>query len=126
MEMNTAIGTTPLDTVENGVVGKPLDRVDGKLKVTGAARYAAEFAQGPATTYGFVVPASIGKGRIRSIDSSAAERMPGVLLVLTHENAPEQGTGDHHQARPVLVGPEVSFFGQPVALVVAETFEQAR
>ncbi len=126
MEMNTAIGTTPLDTVKGGVVGKPLDRVDGKLKVTGGARYAAEFAQGPDTTYGFVVPSAIGKGRIRSIDTSAAERMPGVLLVLTHENAPEQGTGNHREARPVLVSAEVSHFGQPVALIVAATFEQAR
>ena len=126
MEMNDTIGTTPLDTVENGVVGKPLDRVDGKLKVTGAAHYAAEFAQGPDTTYGFVVQSSIAKGRIRSIDTTAVERMPGVLLVLTHENAPEQGTGNHREARPVLVSAEVSHFGQPVALIVAETFEQAR
>ena len=126
MEMNTAIGATPLDTAAQGVVGEPLDRVDGRLKVTGGARYAFEFARGPATTYGYVVQASIGKGRIRSIDTRAAERMPGVVLVLTHLNAPGQGTGNHHEAHPVLVGAEVAYFGQPVAFVVAETFEQAR
>jgi xanthine dehydrogenase YagR molybdenum-binding subunit len=126
MEMNTPIGTNALDVGAQGVVGKPLDRVDGRLKVTGRARYAYEVAQGPAVAYGFVVEASIGKGRIKSIDTSAAERAPGVVLVLTHRNAPEQGTGNHREAHPVLTSPEVSYYGQPVAFVVAETFEQAR
>jgi len=126
MEMNNPIGVTPLDHQPNGIVGKPLDRVDGPLKVTGGAVYAYEVAQGPKTAYGYVVQASIGKGRIRSIDSRVAEQMPGVVLVLTHLNAPEQGTGNHHEAHPVLVGPEVSYDGEPVAFVVAETFEQAR
>jgi xanthine dehydrogenase YagR molybdenum-binding subunit len=126
MQMNNPVGITPLDDQPNGVVGKPLDRVDGRLKVTGGAVYAYEVEQGPRTTYGYVVQASIGKGRIRSIDSRVAEQMPGVVLVLTHLNAPEQGTGDHHEAHPVLVGPDVSYYGEPVAFVVAETFEQAR
>lgn len=126
MQMNNPIGVTPLDDQPNGIVGKPMDRVDGPLKVTGRAVYAYEVEQGPRTAYGFVVQASIGKGRIRSIDSRVAERMPGVLLVLTHMNAPEQGTGNHHIAHPVLIGPDVSYYGEPVAFVVAETFEQAR
>jgi xanthine dehydrogenase YagR molybdenum-binding subunit len=126
MEMNTPIGTNALDVEAQGVVGKPLDRVDGRLKVTGGARYAYEVAQGPAVAYGFVVQASIGKGQIKSIDTGAAERAPGVVLVLTHRNAPAQGTGNHHEAHPVLTSPEVSYYGQPVAFVVAETFEQAR
>ena len=126
MQMNHPIGVTPLDNRPNGIVGKPLDRVDGPLKVSGRAVYAYEVEQGPHTTYGYLVQASIGKGRIRAIDSRVAEHMPGVLLVLTHLNAPEQGTGDHHHAHPVLVGPEVSYYGEPVAFVVAETFEQAR
>jgi xanthine dehydrogenase YagR molybdenum-binding subunit len=126
MEMNTPIGPNALDDNAQGVVGKPLDRVDGRLKVTGGARYAYEFQQGPTTTYGYVVEASIGKGRIKSIDTRAAERAPGVVLVLTHRNAPAQGTGNHHEAHPVLTGPDVLYYGQPVAFVVAETFEQAR
>jgi xanthine dehydrogenase YagR molybdenum-binding subunit len=126
MEMNTPVGANALDTDAQGLVGKPLDRVDGRLKVTGGARYAYEMLQGPATTYGYVVEASIGKGRIKFIDTRAAERAPGVLLVLTHRNAPAQGTGNHHEAHPVLTGPQVSYYGQPVAFVVAETFEQAR
>jgi len=56
--------------------------------------------------YGFVVEASIGKGTIRSIDTRAAERAPGVALVLTHRNAPTQGTGNHREACPVLTGPK--------------------
>jgi xanthine dehydrogenase YagR molybdenum-binding subunit len=127
MEMNTPIGANVLDTeARQGPVGKPLDRVDGPLKVTGGARYAYEVEQGPATTYGYVVEASIAKGRIKSIDARVAQQSPGVALILTHLNAPEQGTGDHHVAHPVLNSPDVSYYGQPVAFVVAETFEQAR
>src|SRR6202051_5007828 len=124
--MNTPIGTNALDVGAQGIVGKPLDRVDGRLKVTGCARYAYEVQQGPATACGCVVDASIGRGRISFIDTGAAERAPGVVLVLTHRNAPEQGTGNHHEAHPVLTNPEGSLYGQPVAFVVAETFEQAR
>ena len=77
MEMNSPIGPNVLDNDAQGLVGKPLDRVDGRLKVTGGARYSYEVLQGPATTYGYVVEASIGKGRIKSIDTLAAERAPG-------------------------------------------------
>src|SRR6267154_2779860 len=122
MEMNSPVGSNALDA--QGVVGKPLNRVDGRLKVTGGARYAYEMQQG--TLYGFVVEASIGKGKIKSIDTRAAEKAPGVVLVLTHRNAPAQGTGNHREAHPVLIGPQVTGYGQPVAFVVAESFEQAR
>src|ERR1700680_3717215 len=124
MEMNSPIGTNALDVATQGVVGQPLDRVDGRLKVTGGARYAFEMQQN--TLYGFVVEASIGKGTIRSIDTRAAEKAPGVALVLTHHNAPAQGTGNHREAHPVLTGPQVTRYGQPVAFVVAESFEEAR
>src|SRR5712672_3552000 len=123
MEMNSPVGPNALDTP--GVVGKPLDRVDGPLKVAGGARYAYEMQQ-QGTLYGFVVEASIGKGKIKSIDTRAAEKAPGIVLILTHRNAPAQGTGNHREAHPVLTGPEVTRYGQPVAFVVAESFEQAR
>ena len=123
MEMNAAIGPNALDAP--GVVGKPLDRVDGRLKVTGGARYAYEMQQ-QNVLYGFLVEASIGKGTIESIDTRAAEKAPGVVLVLTHRTAPAQGTGNHREAHPVLTGPQVTSYGQPVAFVVAESFEQAR
>src|SRR5258708_417355 len=133
MEMSAPIRPNGLDKPGGqggaggqGVVGKPLDRVDGRLKVTGGARYAYEVQEASNTAYGFVVEASIGKGTIRSIDTSAAEKAPGVILILTHRNAPEQGTGNHREARPVLTGPTVAHYGEPVAFVVAESFEQAR
>src|SRR3954469_23694610 len=123
MEMNSPVGPNALDA--EGIVGKPLDRVDGPLKVSGGARYAYEMQQDN-VLYGFVVEASIGKGTIISIDTSAAEKAPGVVLVLTHRNAPAQGTGNHREAHPVLTGPQVTRYGQPIAFVVAESFERAR
>src|SRR3954454_24236825 len=123
MEMNSPVGPNALDSP--GIVGKPLDRVDGPLKVSGGARYAYEMQQDN-VLYGFVVEASNAKGRIRSIDKRAAEKEPGVALVLNHSNAPAQGTGNHREAHPVLTGPQVTGYGQPVAFVVAESFEQAR
>src|SRR6202047_5073029 len=123
MEMNSPIGPNALNAQE--IVVKPLDRVDGRLKVTGGARYAYEMQQDN-VLYGFVVEASIAKGTIKSIDTRAAEKSPGVVFVLTYRNAPEQGTGNHREAHPVLTGPQVTRYGEPVAFVVAEGFEQAR
>jgi xanthine dehydrogenase YagR molybdenum-binding subunit len=123
MEMDSPVGPNALDAP--GVVGKPIDRVDGPSKVTGEARYAYEMQQKD-VLYGFVVEASIGKGTIRSIDTRAAEKAPGVVLVLTHRNAPAQGTGHHKEAHPVLTGTRVTCYGEPVAFVVAESFEEAR
>src|SRR6202041_79429 len=123
MKMNSPVGPNALDSPR--VVGKPIDRVDGWLKVTGGSRYAYEMQQ-ENVLYGFVVEASIGKGMIRSIDTLVAEKASGVLLVLTHRNAPAQGTGNHREAHPVLIGPEVTYYGQPVAFVIADSFEQAR
>src|ERR1700760_4153780 len=123
MEMDSPVGQNALDA--QGVVGRPIDRVDGRLKVSGGARYAYEMQQDN-VLYGFLVEASIGKGTIRSIDTRAAEKAPGVVLVLTYRNTPAQGTGNHREAHPVLTGPQVTGYGQPVAFVVAESFEQAR
>ena len=96
MEMNSPVGPNVLDVSANGIVGKPLGRVDGRLKVTGGARYAYEMQQN--TLYGFVVEASIGKGKIKSIDTRAAENAPGIVLVLTHRNAP-------HKAQAITARP---------------------
>src|ERR1700728_4023898 len=114
MEMDAPIGSNAVDVGAQGVVGKPLDRVDGRLKVTGGARYAYEVEQGPAAAYGYVVGAAIGKGLNQSIDTGRAEQAHGVILVLTYRNAPGQGSGDHHVAHPVLTSPEVLFYGLPV------------
>ena len=113
-------------------VGLPLDRVDGRLKVTGKAPYAYEYATQGETLYGVIVPASIAKGRVAAVDVREAQGAPGVQLVLTKDNAPPQhpfGPVDlpdrFARAVPALNNVDVPFFGFPVALVVADTFEQA-
>jgi xanthine dehydrogenase YagR molybdenum-binding subunit len=126
MKMNSPVGTTVLDTTPHGLVGQPLDRVDGRLKVTGRATYAYEVARAPDALYGVLVQATVGHGRIAKIDSAAALAAPGVVLVLTHENAFAQGSGQVAEAHPVLNSAEISYYGQPVALVVAGSFEEAR
>ncbi|AXE96490.1 xanthine dehydrogenase family protein molybdopterin-binding subunit [Paraburkholderia sp. SIMBA_050] len=115
-------------------VGVPHKRVDGKLKVTGAAQYAADYAAN-GLTYGFVVSSTIASGRIVAIDASAALELPGVLLVLTHLNRPPLPLADQPYKDMVAPGgtpfrplwdDRVWYSGQPVALVVAETLELAR
>jgi xanthine dehydrogenase YagR molybdenum-binding subunit len=114
------------------LVGQPISRIDGPVKVAGQAKYAYEHWDAGQPLYGFIVGATIGKGRITRIDTTSAGRLPGVRLVLTHENTPAQGTPDpklpsaYSRARPVLTGADVHYYGEPVALVVATTFEQAR
>ena len=71
-------------------IGLPLDRVDGHLKVTGRATYAFEYATQGGAAYGVIVPAAVAKGRVVAVDVGDAERAPGVLLVLTKDNAPPQ------------------------------------
>ncbi|AWL04896.1 aldehyde oxidoreductase molybdenum-binding subunit PaoC [Massilia oculi] len=116
--------TNPIDQMK--VVGKPLDRIDGPLKTTGSAPYAYEqHAAAPNAAYGYVIGAAIAKGRIVSIDTTAARRAPGVIAVVTHENAGKLGKGNFNTAH-LLAGPEVQHYHQAVGVVVAETFEQAR
>lgn len=116
--------------------GKPISRIDGRLKVTGKATYAAEFNQ-PNMAYAFPVRATISKGKIISIDDSAAQKEPGVLSVVSHKNAPrlkpldpqaqmKAGAAFLGEYLPPLQGNEVMYYGQFVAVVVAETYEQAR
>jgi xanthine dehydrogenase YagR molybdenum-binding subunit len=115
-----------------GPIGLPLDRVDGRLKVTGRATYAFEYAAQGGAAYGVIVPATIGKGRVVAVHVRDAQRAPGVRLVLTKDNAPPQtpwGPVDlpdrFARAEPALDTDEVRYFGFPVAFVVADTFEQA-
>src|SRR5271165_1871616 len=115
-----------------GPIGLPLDRVDAPLKVTGRAPYAYEYAGQGDALYGVIVPASIGKGRVDSVDEREAVSAPGVQLVLTKDNAPPQhpfGPVDlpdrFARAVPALNNDDVPYFGYPVAFVVADTFEQA-
>ncbi|MEU4767568.1 xanthine dehydrogenase family protein molybdopterin-binding subunit [Actinosynnema sp. NPDC023794] len=116
----------------NRAVGAPLSRVDGKLKVTGRAPYAADHHV-DALAYGVIVESTVGRGRITRVDTGSALSQPGVLAVITHVNAPRlpyrpyrnflvpQGERLH-----VFQDDEVRFFGQPLAVVVAETLEAAQ
>jgi xanthine dehydrogenase YagR molybdenum-binding subunit len=113
-------------------IGRPVSRVDGRQKVTGTATYAAEFDV-PGLAHGVIVRSTVANGSIASIDSAAAERAPGVLAVLTHRNAPRLAYRPHKagvdpnvgERLHVLQDDRVSHQGQPIALVIAETLEQA-
>jgi xanthine dehydrogenase YagR molybdenum-binding subunit len=124
MKFDTPATTNPIDQLK--VVGKPVDRIDGPLKTTGTARYAYEQHEAaPNAAYGYVVGATIAKGRIASMELDAARRSPGVLAIVTAQNAGKLEKGDYNTAK-LLAGPEVQHYHQAVAVVVAETFEQAR
>ena len=119
------------------ILGPARNRVDGRLKVTGAAKYAVEF-EVPKCAYAWPVESNIAKGKITAIDVRAAKSAPGVLAVLTHENAPKvkqesAGTketkishGIRNEERIPFADNGVYYAGQYVALVVAQSIEQAR
>lgn len=105
-------------------IGEPLDRIDGPLKVTGAAPYAFEHhVEHPA--YVFPVQSTIAKGRIRSIDTKAAAAITGVLTILSHQNAPRLASTEDPDLA-VFQSDAVAYHGQLVAAVIAETSEIAR
>jgi xanthine dehydrogenase YagR molybdenum-binding subunit len=113
-------------------IGEPLARIDGRAKVTGAARYAAEFNQA-GQAYAVIVSATVGLGRVQAIDSAEALRLPGVIAVIDHRNAPRLAYGPHSGFTDPAVGERlhvlqdeaVCFHGQPVAVVLAETLDRA-
>jgi len=111
-------------------VGQPISRADGRRKVTGAARYTADLAV-PGATHAAIVHSTIANGRTLSIDTAAAERAPGVLAVLTHHNTPRMNRLPWSHLRPQgqtylpLQDDKIHYAGQPVAVVVAETRDQA-
>lgn len=114
-------------------IGQPLDRVDGPLKVTGQARYAAEHFFSEQPLIGYIVEAKIPAGRVSALDTQAAETSDGVVAVLTHENSPPQnpfGTPENEgrftQSRAMLCGDRIRYHGFPVALVIADTLANAR
>ena len=124
MKFDTPATTNPID--QGKVVGKATDRIEGPLKTTGTAPYAYERHDVvPNQAYGYVVGAGIAKGRIALLDDSAARKAPGVLAVVTAKNAGTLGLGRFNTAK-LLGGPEIQHYHQAIAVVVAETFEQAR
>ncbi|MDB5954014.1 xanthine dehydrogenase family protein molybdopterin-binding subunit [Ramlibacter sp.] len=124
MKFDTPATTNPIDQLK--IVGKPVDRVEGVLKTTGTAPYAYERHDvAPDAAYGYILGSAIPKGRIRSMDLERARRAPGVIAIVTAQSAGKLGKGKFNTAR-LLAGPQVEHYHQAVALVVAETFEQAR
>ncbi len=106
-------------------IGKPLSRVDGHLKVTGGARYAAEFPVAN-LVYAVTIQSTIAKGKISQIDTQAAEQLPGVLAVMTHLNAPKvDGVQGGERKLLLLQDDMVRYSGQHIGVVVADTFEHA-
>lgn len=124
MKFDTPAQTNPIDQLK--VIGKSVDRVDGPLKTTGTAPYANDRHDVAAKqAHGFVVGAAIARGRIVSIDDKRARVAPGVLGVVTFQNAGRLAKAMRNPA-PLLAGPEVQHYHQAVALVIADTPEQAR
>lgn len=116
----------------NKVIGTGINRKDGLAKVKGAATYAAEH-QIPNLVYGYLVTASIAKGRIKNIDTQAAAKAKGVIAVFTHKNAPQISKPSNnfinskiYEARLPLADDQIHYAGQIIGLVVADTFERAR
>ncbi|MUG91443.1 hypothetical protein F7734_02655 [Scytonema sp. UIC 10036] len=114
-------------------IGQAVDRVDGRVKVTGTAKYTAEFSL-PQLAHAVILQSTIAKGRIRKIDTQAAERLPGVLAVMTHLNAPKLNEipedlkptqGKTGQRLIPLQGETIHYHGQHIGVVIAETLEQA-
>ncbi|UKT62257.1 xanthine dehydrogenase family protein molybdopterin-binding subunit [Pedobacter mucosus] len=116
------------------LIGQPISRLEGHLKVTGTAKYAGEYNV-PDLLYGYVVNSTITKGKIIKIDTASVKQIPGIVEIFTHENRPSLAWFDMQYSdmdappgspfRP-LHKPDVKYNGQPIALIVAETFELAR
>ncbi|MDM0044465.1 aldehyde oxidoreductase molybdenum-binding subunit PaoC [Variovorax dokdonensis] len=124
MKFDQPAQANPIDRMQ--VVGRPIDRIDGPRKVSGTAPYAFErhdIAADPA--YGWVIGAGIARGRIASMDISAARAAPGVLAIVTADNAGALDKGKRNTAK-LLGGPQIDHYHQAIAVVVAQTFEQAR
>ena len=124
--------SNPVKENRAGNIGKAVDRYEGPLKVTGTAPYAYEVEPPSPPAYGVMLSAPIARGRVSAIDTAAAEASPGVQLIWTHRNRPAQGPRPDRydfftpSSRPALDTERVYYFGQQVALVVADTLENAQ
>jgi xanthine dehydrogenase YagR molybdenum-binding subunit len=115
------------------VIGQPVTRIDGKFKVTGQAAYAVEHAIDN-VAYGVAVASTVGNGKVKNIDAAEAEKMPGVLALLHHGNTKRlyrpagslEESSRPGESRPPFEDENIYYYGQFVALVIAETFEQAQ
>jgi xanthine dehydrogenase YagR molybdenum-binding subunit len=124
VKFDTPATTNPID--KGLVVGVAHDRIDGPAKVTGTAPYAYErHDAAPNAAYGWIVGSAIAKGTIAAMDLRAAEASPGVLGIVTHANAGKLAKGNNNTAH-LLGGPTIEHYDQAVALVIADSLENAR
>ena len=124
MKFDTPATTNPIDQLK--VIGKSTNRIDGPLKTCGLASYAYERHDVAANqAYGCVLGSAIAKGRITAMNLEQARTAPGVLAIVTADSAGVLGKGNYNTAK-LLGGPAIDHYHQAIALVVAETFEQAR
>ena len=107
------------------VIGEAISRIDGILKVTGSANYSTDFPV-KNVAYGFIVKSATASAAITDIDTSQAEKSPGVIAVITYKNALKLASAGNLRGGVILQEPKVNFYGQHIAVVVAETYEQAR
>ncbi|MGI4862911.1 MAG: xanthine dehydrogenase family protein molybdopterin-binding subunit [Janthinobacterium lividum] len=133
--MSQTIATPPTVRLDSDVIGKPISRTEGPAKVSGAAKYAAEFGVTGPLWYGYIVSSPIAKGKITKIYADEVLAIPGVQQIFSHENVPSLAWFDRNYKDDVAPGgspfrplhdAEILFNQQPVALVVADTFELAR
>ncbi len=109
----------------NKITGTGINRIDGILKVTGKATYATDYTMDN-VAHAVIFKSTIASGRILTMDTAAAKKSPGVLAVITHENAPKLNIRGGIRGGAMLQSAEIGFYGQHIGLIVAETFEQAR
>ncbi len=114
------------------LIGDPLDRIDGKQKVTGSARYSADIKR-PDMVHGVLVMSTIANGRIQKIDTAETMKLPGIVAVMSHENAPKLAGIDKNKTTEVATDRVLQVFqdnrvhynNQPIAMVLADTYERA-
>ena len=107
------------------VIGEAISRIDGYLKVTGTAQYSTDFPV-KNVAHAYVLKSTIAAGKIAAIDTDAVSKSPGVLGVITHKNAFKLTEGGNLRGGGILQSPAIDFYGQHIAVVVADTYEQAR
>jgi xanthine dehydrogenase YagR molybdenum-binding subunit len=126
LTMNKPHPDSLLDTGAQDVIGKPIDRIDGPLKVSGRATYAAEYAVDN-VAYGFLVGSTVGKGKITDLHAEAVKSLPGVIDVISDYKTFLRNAQQGGETKAPTQGVEkVDYWGEPVAIVVADSYEAAR
>ena len=126
LKMDEPVAESLLDRGVQEVIGRPLNRIDGPLKVAGQATYAAEY-QLSNVAHGVLVGSTVGAGKIRPFDAEAIRAIPGVIEVVTdHDTFIRNSQQGGETSAPTQGVEKVAYYGEPIAIVVAESFEVAR